>query len=277
MTASSRYHTASRRATLLASLIILSGLAGCLTSQPPPISQAAPASPTSSSTLLLERIESGLFSGRPHWRRWAAANLQTGDLVFTRGNHYILLGTLNFTDLATTVSQGEFSHVGMVVVEDNEPVVYDVSERGVSALPFGKYVTQYGFQRVTIRRPDPAIYHALPAAVAHIRQHAAKGTPFDHKFAPGDDKLYCTELIANAFQAGGVELCQQSRIGDLPGISELNPITVKLVSTFTKLDHDSQMYCLGNATYGLIGSPLLSEVLPPTATDEPPKQHGATN
>ena len=215
-------------------------------------------------TAVWTSLEGLLFSQRPAWRQWGEQHLQTGDLVFTRGNYYILLGMLNFTDISTQICQSEFSHVGIVAVEEGVPMVYDVSNRGVDKLPFGHYVTQSGFQRVTIKRPDPSLYQALPATLEFVRRQASEGKQFDHRFEMGSDKFYCTELIAAAFSEAGVELCQPTLVSQLPGRATANPVSVELLKRLTGLQEHTAIYCIGNSNYGLIGNPLLREILPPT-------------
>jgi hypothetical protein len=219
---------------------------------------------------IAHKIESLLFSGRPNWRRWGNENLQTGDLVFTRGNHYVLMGLINFTEVATKASDSQFSHVGVVVVEDGAPVVYDASDLGVRKRPFDRYVTQYGFQQVSIRRLIPSHYHLLPTVVEYLRAHEAANTSFDHHFATGDQEVYCTELVVEAFGRGGVEVCERTKLSSLPGIDSISPTTISLATMVTGLTTDSEIYCIGNPDYGLIATPLYRELLPPTPISSPP-------
>jgi hypothetical protein len=108
-----------------------------------------------------------------------------------------------------------WSHVGIVAIEADGPVVYDTNggfvpvpglpptatfSGGMRRVPFAEYFSR---QRII------GIY-ALPPGVdagkvvAFARQQYALGTPFDPVFNTGDaSALYCSELVALAQQAAG--------------------------------------------------------------------------
>jgi hypothetical protein len=207
---------------------------------------------------------------RSTWKIWGEENLQTGDLVFTRGNYYMLLGAINFTDLATKMCQAEFSHVGIVVVEDNRPMVYDISDAGIEATPFEAYVTRQGYQQVAVRRPHDAIYPSLPQCVDYLRQQRQNKVRFDRKFLLGNQQLYCTELIYEAFNEAGIVLCQPVPVGELPGKDDILPATMFMAKQYTGLNDDTQLICIGNESYGIYGSPLFSQLLEATPVKSPP-------
>ena len=201
---------------------------------------------------------------RVHWREWGKQHLQTGDLVFTRGNYYLLFGAFNFSDVATSISEARFSHLGMVVIEDNIPMVYDISDEGVQATPFEAYVTRPSYDSVAVRRPSSDLYSHLPQCVAYLREQRSQNVRFDKHFSLSNDELYCTELIYRAFQQAGVELCEQTYVRDLPGLTTAPAASVFLAKTYTGLTDDSPLVCIGNESYGLYGSAKLQPLLSPT-------------
>lgn len=221
----------------------------------------------------LRGFENVTMRHRADWRDWARQHLQTGDLVFTRGNHYVLLGLVNFTDLATRACEAEFSHVGIVAVKDEVPYVYDVSEQGVTRKPFAQYITQPGYERVTIRRLQPAHWHLLPDVLGYIERQRHAEVPFDHQFAEGPEALYCTELICLAFTEAGTPICPTTKVAELPNWNDLPGWLAEAGQWATGLTPQSRLYPIGNEDYGLIGSPMLKTQLPPTEIAEgPPRE-----
>ena len=207
---------------------------------------------------------------RSGWKIWGEQNLQTGDLVFTRGNYYMLLGAINFTDLATKMCQADFSHVGIVVIEDNRPFVYDISDTGLEATPFEAYVTRQGYQTVAVRRPHESVYASLPKCVDYLRQQREKKVRFDRKFVLNNEQLYCTELIYEAYKDAGIILCQPIAVGDLPGKHVVQPAMMYMAKKYTGLRDDSTLICIGNESYGIYGSPYFSQLLEATPVESPP-------
>ncbi|WP_164103969.1 YiiX/YebB-like N1pC/P60 family cysteine hydrolase [Candidatus Laterigemmans baculatus] len=209
-------------------------------------------------------MERWLFPKRVAWEQWGGANLQTGDLVFTRGNYYVLLGAINFSDFLSTVSASPFSHVGIVAIEDGQAMVYDISDAGLRSAPFAHYVTQSNFEQLAVRRPVPELYAALPEVIRFVREKQAEGVAFDRRFGLGNDALYCSELIVEAFAAGGVTVAEPVPAGELPGIGEVSPAMLELVQWTTGLALSDAVYSIGNETSGLYGSRWFVECLPPT-------------
>lgn len=208
---------------------------------------------------------------RAVWKSWGQRELQTGDLVFTRGNYYLMLGVVNFTDLATKMCDAEFSHVGIVVIENNIPVVYDISDDGIQATPFEAYVTRQGYQAVAIRRPLESVYERLPLCIAYVRAQQKKKVKFDRKFVLDNEPLYCTELIYEAFNQANIKLCDTIRVDELPGSDQIQPTTLFLAKHYTGIETDTPLICIGNESYGLYGSRWLRELLSPTSVKSPPE------
>lgn len=208
---------------------------------------------------------------RAYWKAWGEEQLQTGDLVFTRGNYYMLLGAINFTDLATKMCDADFSHVGIVIIENHIPMVYDISDDGIQATPFDAYVTRHGYETVAIRRPLESTYQRLPLCVDYIREMQRKNVKFDKAFSLDNEPLYCTELIYEAFNSAGIKLCDAKRLDELPGHDRIQPTTLFLAKHYTGIDSTSPLICIGNESYGLYGSTWLSELLAATPVKSPPR------
>lgn len=231
---------------------------------PPAVPSPPAESQTSERPFVAAWLEQALRPKRVAWRNWGAAHLQTGDLVFTRGNYYLLLGAINFSDFLSTVTESPFSHVGIVAIEDGQAVVYDISDPGIRCTPFERYVTRRGYRTAAVRRPVPMLYAALPKTLRFVREQQASGVAFDRQFRSGNPSLYCSEMIVDAFSTAGVEIAEPVRAGDLPGLGRVGPLAVSWVRFATGLAPDDHVHIIGSASTGLYGSPWLVEVLPPT-------------
>lgn len=107
-----------------------------------------------------------------------------------------------------------YLHAGVLAVEDGRPFVYhmtgpikaylvgppDADHGGVKRVPLAAYVERRSY--VEVHDPPPGVDGAKVAAYARARY--ADGTPFDPHFDSSDrSRLYCTEFVAAALEAGG--------------------------------------------------------------------------
>jgi hypothetical protein len=110
---------------------------------------------------------------------------------------------------------GRFVHAGIVVVENGRPMLYEAQGRinvhfsgpptdavhgGIRRLSLDEFVRRQRF--VAIFDPPPDVDRAQVAAFA--QQARAEGRDFDPYFDLQDaTRLYCTEFVARALEAGG--------------------------------------------------------------------------
>ena len=76
------------------------------------------------------------FARRTHgeeWEAWGRQHLRDGDLVFVMGESPLLMGLINFSKFSAEIAESEFSHVGIVAIEDGQPVRVS-SRRGTVVL-----------------------------------------------------------------------------------------------------------------------------------------------
>lgn len=127
-----------------------------------------------------------------HWK----TDLRPGDLLFQD------LDCGPLCDAIEAVTEGaggkDFSHVGMVVrsAGDSLMVVEAIGER----------VQLYGIAAFLARSQKVAVGRAKPrwqklAAGAAVAAAGMVGVPYDDAFLPDNGRLYCSELVALAFQA----------------------------------------------------------------------------
>jgi hypothetical protein len=208
-------------------------------------------------------FENLVWPNRQSWRQWGSEHLRSGDLVFVRSNYRLLLGTFNLSEFLSELTDSPFSHVGFVVVEQGVPMVYDASDRGVTSQPFERFVTKGKIERVAVMRPSESCRGAVAKAVAFVQLHQRERTKFDSRFEPGSERLYCTELVIEAYRQGGVELCEPNVVGQLPGIATIAPTSLKMAKWATGLSEQDRVWLPGNREEGLYSSSYLTTVLVP--------------
>ncbi len=134
--------------------------------------------------------------------------LQEGDLVFRQGNG-ILSQALELRD-----KNSQFSHVGIVKIIDNLPLIIHAS----TGKPLGNnaivkmesiedFLQKDLASAVGVYRLDRANYNLRKNAANLAYQYSLKQVPFDADFSlQSEDKLYCTELVWRAYLEVGIDL-----------------------------------------------------------------------
>lgn len=124
--------------------------------------------------------------------------LKNGDLIF------ICEGSGDFSEAITIATAYEdsikFVHVGIIEIENDAVYVVEASpEEGVRKIDIFSFLgemcddnicNQYVIKRLNIDFPvDPVIERA----------HGYLGRPYDWTFMPGDEELYCSELVYECY------------------------------------------------------------------------------
>lgn len=126
--------------------------------------------------------------------------LQNGDLLFQDSGG----GALGRAIKAVTegCEGAKFTHVGIVVIQPDGPAVVESSKGGVHITPLPAFLARatdaQGRPRVVVGRLKAA-YRPL-AAPAVERARAMLGTPYDDEFLLNNGKLYCSELVYEAYR-----------------------------------------------------------------------------
>ncbi|WP_242395456.1 YiiX/YebB-like N1pC/P60 family cysteine hydrolase [Anaeromyxobacter oryzisoli] len=137
--------------------------------------------------------------------RGAEPALEPGDVVFQTSRSAQSLAIQE-------VTASPWSHVGIVDVGADGPYVIEAIGH-VSRTPWRAWRARGRSGRILVLRAR------LPAA-ARARAVAAAGRflgrPYDPRFEWGDDRLYCSELVAKAYLAGaGRAVGKRERLRDL--------------------------------------------------------------
>lgn len=115
---------------------------------------------------------------------------QSGDLVFTAD-------TINDMAKAISESTGAYTHVAIVErdEENNLWLIEAVPDSGVHRLPLAA-LAGASKSRIAVCRLD------MPFDTAAVITRAKNyiGRPYDDAFLPGDDRLYCSELVCESYR-----------------------------------------------------------------------------
>lgn len=132
--------------------------------------------------------------------------LQPGDVVFQTSRS-------RQSEAISLATQSPWTHVGVVDLgPGGKPVVIEAIGR-VSATDWRTFRGR-GRGDVLVLRPRGLDARARARVVAEARRFL--GRPYDARFGWGDERLYCSELVAKAFARGAkVQLGRKQRLGDL--------------------------------------------------------------
>ncbi|MFO0757803.1 MAG: hypothetical protein U0359_15010 [Byssovorax sp.] len=153
--------------------------------------------------------------------------LHTGQLVLTEA-----VGSYSYMFLLIPKQFYPFTHAAILAMEADGPVVYNISgeynigfhdkvmdgvEGGMRREPFFQYVSNNLYAEVV--EPPPGVDGEKVAAFA--RQKMKEGVKFDAYFRFDEhEKLYCTELVQLALEAGGDKPRALAEVTDNPTILE---------------------------------------------------------
>ncbi len=240
------------------SLLLLAALAGCRST---PLAAGPHLDP-------LSFLSWGQRDKEAAWGNWAATHLQSGDLVFVRGESRILFGLVNFSQLCTEVADSRFSHIGLVSRENDAFYVYDVVMGGPRRVPFGKFATDRQISLMAVKRLQPEYRRYAPAAIKYCRQVSARHGKFDTELKLDNEYYYCSEMIELAFRHAGLPLSAPVRIDQLPHIDRL-PVPVEaFMRTVTTIDPQQEIYLPGNEQIGIWACPYLDLILDATTMSQ---------
>lgn len=209
-------------------------------------------------------------ASREAWQRWGDAHLAEGDILFVQGESRILLGLVNFSKLASELSDSPFSHVALVAREDGLLVVYDTVAGGPRRTPLAELLASRELWIWGVKRLRPEYRDRIPDAVAYCRQAWLQQLPFDEDFRLDNEELYCAELVENAFRQNGLNLSEPVPIRLLPGYGRLSAPTRQMLLAATSIPAAQAVFIPGNDAIGLWASPCLQPLLDASELDALP-------
>lgn len=143
------------------------------------------------------------------------SELRSGDLIFRQGEGIVSEAVLQNRKEST------YSHVGMIVLRNNSVMVLHAAPSenqddfdGVKLEPLASFSQPDRASHVAFMRPfqqEAKGHQAVKNAMKYL------GKPFDAEFdLKSDDQIYCTELIAKAYQPLNINLFTKLRKARLP-------------------------------------------------------------
>jgi hypothetical protein len=207
----------------------------------------------------------------PHmarWDAWGRKVLRDGDIVFRLGDARLAHGWFPMSRFLANASNSKFSHTGVVAIEEEGPVVYDITRYSVARQPFCVWVLD-NVGSIGVKRLRPEYKDAIPKVVAYCRRVFEEQVPFDYELSNDDRALYCIEMTEKAFRAAGFELSKPIRLGDMERASEfpLCMFGLRIASQYA-LEHpltfDQLVYFPGNERHGIWSAKQLVTVVQPT-------------
>ena len=203
---------------------------------------------------------SSTASNKRRWDEWATATLQDGDIVFLQGTSNKVLGLIDFSKLSREVTGSQFTHVGVVAIEEGRAYIYDIDRPGPGRIPFGTMIASPHVKAFAVKRLRYDRWPAIAPAVAYCRKVYESKLPFDRRLKLGNDRLYCAEMVELAFRSGGQVLSRPVRWQDLPQIDE-HPVSVAVIQFLNGSNLEDRVVLPGNDELGLWSSPDLELVL----------------
>jgi Permuted papain-like amidase enzyme, YaeF/YiiX, C92 family len=207
----------------------------------------------------------------PHmarWDHWGRQVLRDGDIVFRMGDARLFRGYFPFSRFLANCSNSKFSHTGIIAIEKDGPVVYDMTRPAVARQPFCVWVLD-NVGCIGAKRLAAEFRGSIPRVVAYCRKVYQDQVPFDYELGLDDSALYCVEMTQKAFMASGIELSKPIRLGDMERAAEF-PVCMfglKLGSQYVlkhPLTFDTLVYFPGNERHGIWSAKQLMTVIPPT-------------
>ncbi len=194
------------------------------------------------------------------WDEWGRKALKNGDILFRRGDARILGGMFPFSRFIANVSGSDYSHIGTVVFEGGEPVVYDTTKASVRRQPLKIWVLDT-VGAFGVKRLKPAYQDRVPKVIEFLYKVYRDQVPFDYELLPDDRDLYCVEMAEKAFRHAGLALSRPVLLADMENIDQF-PLCVLGFTSFTKLKLDQPVFFPGNERHGIWASPLLETIYP---------------
>jgi len=131
--------------------------------------------------------------------------LRNGDLIFQTSQS-------SQTDLIQEVTQSNLSHVGVIYYKDNEPYVFEAIGP-VVLTPLAEWIERGKGADYIVSRLTRELTDAEQQNMYHYARKQL-GKSYDIQFKWSDSKMYCSELVWKAYEAGGIRLCEPKQFKD---------------------------------------------------------------
>lgn len=125
----------------------------------------------------------------------SANNLQNADLVFVGAENSAFSQAIKS---ATAKDGTDYTHIGMVeVAQDGVFVIEATAEKGVVRTAWVEFMRANKGRAMSLMRLKKSIKFNANTIIARAKGYL--GQPYDWAFLPDNDKMYCSELVWEAF------------------------------------------------------------------------------
>lgn len=144
--------------------------------------------------------------------------LQDGDIILRRGTDLVA------DALIASKPGSRFSHVGVVLIEQGQPIVVhalpaDATDDGVRREPIEQFLAPSQTADAALYRIPGLSFETRDRVRAYVGSRL--DAPFDARLRFSDDSaLYCTELVLKGFQAAGIDLTTTLPSIEMPTLPE---------------------------------------------------------
>lgn len=137
-----------------------------------------------------------LLSGATASAQSGKSQLAEGDIILQR----IPCGNLCQAIIETTPCQENhpYNHCGIVHIKNGQAVVIEAIGKAVKETPIDTFLKREKTGTISIARLKKKYRKAIAPAV--VKATAYEGTPYDNVFLPGDNALYCSELVWETYK-----------------------------------------------------------------------------
>lgn len=191
--------------------------------------------------------------------------IQTGDLFFRRTDTRGPFG-IHFSALVARLTQAEFEHASVAVIEDGEVYLVEVNDRGTVKERLIDWLDYCVGETFEIHRLIQTPEGFVGQMEKEVKRFFSEDAEYDFTYSdPG--RFYCTESAVELYLRCGVSLMHpltpREVFAKSPGwafaiFKFCNWLTMK--TSQKGFDLDLGYYFVGNASWGLKASPLLRRI-----------------
>lgn len=120
-----------------------------------------------------------------------------------------------------------YTHVGIAVEKDDGMYVLEAVEP-VRYTPLDEWVDRGKDDNYTVMRLKDEYRNHIPSIIEEAETHLGKH--YDAHFDPGDDEIYCSELITKAAEEGaGIQIGEWESFDDIVGLLRYFPPAKRMI------------------------------------------------
>lgn len=188
--------------------------------------------------------------------------LQTGDILFRHSNARGPFG-IPFSWLVAKLTNSDYSHASVVVMENGQPEVFEISDKGTlkyRLIDWLDFVVGGKMHVYRLKKMNDGIRFRLQTVIYEMLNEDAD---YDFSFAD-PTKYYCVEAVAEVYKRAGIPLVEPELMKDVVKpwqyriIAPINAIVRRL--TGKGFDVTTPLYYVGNSKRGMMSSPLIKPV-----------------